>query len=80
MLEVRICDLAHQGSLARARLQPMTTICTDCYGKIGEIVFGGVMDNGRMVPEQIAEKVLLAFEQWLVEDQIERRSKGQSGI
>jgi len=68
------------GSLARACRQSMQIICTDCYAKVNTVIFGGFMHHGQMMPDAIAEKMLLEFELWLQQEKTKNRSAGGAAV
>ena len=64
-------------SMERVLAERLPMICVDCYAKLDDMVFGGFMHHGRMLPEAQAERLFLEFEQALVRDKIARRPGDQ---
>lgn len=50
------------GSLLRAQVERLPLICLDCYAKIPEAIYGGVMHHGNQLPERLAAQFYLEFE------------------
>ena len=50
------------GTFDRALEQNLPMICIDCYEKLDDFVFGGFIDHGSMLPQELSEKLFVEFE------------------
>lgn len=50
------------GSLRRAQTQNLPLICIDCFMKITDFEFGGFINHGESLPQDLSEKLFVKFE------------------
>ena len=67
------------GSLERALRDNLPMICTDCYEKRGNSIFGGFMHHGRMLPQGIARQLFIEYQEMVARERSMRRSAPDSG-
>lgn len=60
------------GSRNCAAAQKLPMICTDCYAKIDDSVFGGWMQHGVMLPKALGERLFVEYQLATIREKIGR--------